>query len=144
MTAWFFVCTQPCSTTMFGVPFPLPTPQGAGIGNSVTSLRSRFEGCATEPSGQGVQSANLVRKECQPARVATRLESEAAPPHDSIFRDEGHLPAMVWLTGDYARWNGCMYMNNWIVCLLFGGIKPHFSQTNSCLNRLVHNRNRGQ
>ncbi len=43
-----FVCVQPDSTTLFGVPFPLrvPTPQGAGIGNSRTSLRPRFKGCA--------------------------------------------------------------------------------------------------
>ncbi len=39
-----FVCVQPYSTTLFGVPFPLPTPQGAGIGNSGTSPRPRFEG----------------------------------------------------------------------------------------------------
>ena len=38
------------------------------------------------------------------ARVATRPESQAAPPHNSIFRDDCHLPAMVRLTGGYARW----------------------------------------
>ncbi len=26
-----FVCVQPCPTTLFGLPFPLPTPQGAGV-----------------------------------------------------------------------------------------------------------------
>jgi hypothetical protein len=34
-----FVCVQPYSTTLFGVPFPLPTPQGAEIGSSVTCPR---------------------------------------------------------------------------------------------------------
>jgi hypothetical protein len=47
------------------MPFPLPTPQGAGIGNSGTSPRPRFEGCARQPSGQRATSANLFRKECQ-------------------------------------------------------------------------------
>ncbi len=59
------MCVQPCSTTLFGVPFPLPTAQGAGIGNSGTIPRPRFEGCAEQPSGQEAHSANLFRKECQ-------------------------------------------------------------------------------
>ncbi len=63
-----------------GVPFPLIIPQGAGIGNSRTSLRPRFEGCAQarQPSGQEAHSEDLFRKECQGCR---RLESQAAPPH---------------------------------------------------------------
>ncbi len=47
------------------MPFPLPTPQGAGIGNLGTSPRPRFEGCARQPSGQEAHSENLFRKECQ-------------------------------------------------------------------------------
>ncbi len=59
-----FVCVQP-STKLFGMPFPLPTPQlepeDAGIGNSGTSPRPRFEGCARQPSGQEATLANLFR-----------------------------------------------------------------------------------
>ena len=74
-----FVCVQPYSTTLFGVPFPLPTPQGAGIGNSGTSPRPRFEGCARQPSGQEAHSANLFRKECQGCNEARKLSCPA--PH---------------------------------------------------------------
>jgi hypothetical protein len=72
-----FVCVQPYSTTLFGVPFPLPTPQGAGIGNSRTSPRPRFESCARQPSGQEAHSANLFRKECQRCNEARRLWTKA-------------------------------------------------------------------
>ena len=80
-----FVCAQPCSTTLFGVPFPLPTPQGAGIGNSGTSPRPRFESCARQPSGHRATSANLFRKECQvcnearkPSCPASHIQSSGA------------------------------------------------------------------
>jgi hypothetical protein len=91
-----FVCVQPCSTTLFGVPFPLPTPQGAGIGNSGTSPRPRFEGCARQPSGQKAHSANLFRKECQGCNEARKPSCPApqlnlprrlsSPSHDSADR----------------------------------------------------------
>jgi hypothetical protein len=67
-----FVCVQPCSTTLFGLPFPLPTPQGAGISSSGSSPRPRFEGCARHPSGQEAKSANLFRKECQGCNEARK------------------------------------------------------------------------
>ncbi len=73
-----FVCVQPYSNTLFGVPFPLPTPPGAGIGNSGTSPRPGFESCARQPSGQEATSANLFRKECQGCNEA-RKPSCAAP-----------------------------------------------------------------
>ncbi len=68
-----FLCVQPYTTALFGVPFPLATPQGTGIGNLGTSPRPRFEGCARQPSGQE-NSANL-------SRVAMKPECKAAPPH---------------------------------------------------------------
>ncbi len=37
------------------------------------------------------------------SRVATRPESQAAPSHTSIFRDDCHLLAMARLTSSYAR-----------------------------------------
>jgi hypothetical protein len=94
-----FVCVQPDSTTLFWVPFPLPTPQGAGIGNSGTSPRPRFEGCATQPSGQEATSANLFRKECQGCNEARKPSCPA--PQFNLPRN-CHLPAMVRLTGGYA------------------------------------------
>ncbi len=48
-----------------GCPFPSPHRKGAGIGDSGTSPRPRFEGCARQPSGQEATWANLSRKECQ-------------------------------------------------------------------------------
>ncbi len=84
----------------FGVPFPLPTPQGAGIGNSGTSPRPRFESCARHPSGQEANSANLFRKDCQGCNEARKPICPA--PH-SIFRDDCHLPTMTRLTGGCAR-----------------------------------------
>ena len=54
------------------MPFPLPTPQGAGIGNSGTSPRPIFEGCARQPSGQEATSANLFRRECQGCNEARK------------------------------------------------------------------------
>ncbi len=61
-----------------GSPFPSPHLKGAGIGNSGTSPRPRFEGCARQPSGQEARSANLFRKDCQGCNEA-RKPSCTAP-----------------------------------------------------------------
>jgi hypothetical protein len=63
-----------------GCPFSPPTPQGAEIGNSGTSLRLRFKGCARQPSGHPERRIGLTYSE-RSARVATRPESQAAPSH---------------------------------------------------------------
>jgi hypothetical protein len=65
-----FVCVQPYSTTLLGVPFPFPTSQGRWDGteltempeNLQTSLRPRFKGCARQHSGQDPISATLFGK----------------------------------------------------------------------------------
>jgi hypothetical protein len=100
-----FVYVQPYSTTLFGVPFPFPTPQGAGIGNSGRCPRPRFEGCAWQPSGQEAHSANLFRKECQGCSEARKPSCPAT----QIQSSEAILTSRPWfaaarLTGGYARW----------------------------------------
>ena len=99
ITLCIFVCVQPYSTTLFGVPFPLPTPQGAGIGNSGTSPRPRFEGCARQPSGHEATSANLFRKECQGCNEARKpscpapqftLPRRLSPPSQSAVSNTGY------------------------------------------------------
>ncbi len=67
-----FSCACTLSSTLIGVPFPLPTPQGAGIGNSGTFRRPRFEGFARQLSEQEAHSANLIRKECQGGNKARK------------------------------------------------------------------------
>ena len=78
-----------------GCPFPSPHLKGAGIGNSGTSPRPRFEGCTRQPSGQEAHSANLFRKECQGCNEARKPSCPApqfnlprrlsAPSHGSAF-----------------------------------------------------------
>ena len=67
-----FVSVQPFSTTLFGVPFPLPTPQG----------RRDSQGNTQDME---TTSANLFRKDCQgrsetrrPSRPASRIQSSEA------------------------------------------------------------------
>ncbi len=91
-----FVCVQPHSTTLFGVPFPLPThptPQGAGIGDSGTSPRPRFESCARQSSGHEATSANLFRNECQVCNEARKPSCPA--PH--IQSSETIVTSQPWL-----------------------------------------------
>jgi hypothetical protein len=95
-----FVCVQLYSTTLFGVPFPLPTPQGAGIGNSGTSPRPRFEIGNPQDKWQLRQTYSE-----RSTRVATRPESKIAPPHKLNLPRRLSPPshaAMVRLTGGYA------------------------------------------
>jgi hypothetical protein len=92
-----FVCAQPYSTTLSGVPFPLPKPQGIGmIGNSGTCPRPRFEGCARQHSGQEATSANLFREGVLGLQRGPRAKLPRQS--NSIFRDDCHLPAMIRLT----------------------------------------------
>ncbi len=48
-----FVCVQPFSTTLFGLPFPLPHLKAAGIRNSGPYTCARFVCCATQHPGHG-------------------------------------------------------------------------------------------
>jgi hypothetical protein len=89
-----FVCVQPYSKILFGVPFPLPTPQGAGIGNSGT--------CPRPKAALGDPQDKRQRRQTysgRSARVATRAESQAVLP--LIFNRPKWLPfpAMIRLTG---------------------------------------------
>jgi hypothetical protein len=83
----FFVCVQLYSTTLFGVPFPLPTPQVAGIGNSGTSPRPRFEGSARQPSGQRALQIKqwLLSKyfRVHAAFIDHTVQNTLSPPHNS-------------------------------------------------------------
>ncbi len=64
--ALIFVCVQPFDHTVRGALSPVHTSRtAAGIGNSGTFLKPRFEGCARQPPGQEAHSANIFRKECK-------------------------------------------------------------------------------
>jgi hypothetical protein len=97
----YFRFREPCSTILFGVPLPLLTPQGAGIGNSGIYARDRDSMAAQD----NPQDKRHIRQTYsgRSARVASRPESQAAPPHNSNFRDDCHLPVMIRLTGGYSR-----------------------------------------
>jgi hypothetical protein len=81
-----FVSVQPFSTTLFGVPFPLLTPQGRRDSQlrTMPECEIRMLRKAT-PRDMEATSANLLRKECQdcsearrPSRTAPRFQSSGA------------------------------------------------------------------
>ena len=65
ITRLFLVGVQPFATTAFGVPIPLPTPQGRRAQQLKTRPECWIRGLH-EASTQGIEatSANLFRKEC--------------------------------------------------------------------------------
>ena len=97
---------QPFDHTVRGALSPPHTSRALG---SATQGHARDRdlraalGCARQRSGQEAHSGRSTM-------VATRPESQAAPPHNSIFQDDCHLPAMVLLTGGYARQEARCYM----------------------------------
>jgi hypothetical protein len=97
-----FVCVQPYSTTLFGVPFLLPTSQALGSATQGQARDRDSRAALGKPQDKRhVRQTYLGRS----ARVATRPESQVAPPHtDSIFRDDCQLPAIILLTSGYSRW----------------------------------------
>ncbi len=116
------------STTLFGVTIPLPTPQGRwdrqfspGLvrDRSRAEIRGPQSWRDRQPSGQEAHSAALFRKEYQVCNEA-RKTSCLAP--YSIFRSDCHLPAMIRLTGGYAR-SAAYYM------LFIAAMHPTISKT---------------
>ena len=90
----FLVGVQPFVTTLFGVPIPLPTPQGRRALQLKTRPECWIRGLH-EASTQGVEaaSANLFRKEClgmqrSPKAMQLRLSNIDLPECDC------HLPTM--------------------------------------------------
>ncbi len=74
-----FVSVQPSSTTLFRVPFPLPTPQGRWDSQLRTMPEREFRMLrkATPRTWRPLWQTYLGRS----ARVAARPEGQAAPPH---------------------------------------------------------------
>ncbi len=74
-----FVSVQPSSTTLFGVPFPLPTPQGRRDSHLRTTPEREFRMLrkATPRTWRPLWQTSYGRS----ARVAARPEGQAAPPH---------------------------------------------------------------
>jgi hypothetical protein len=97
-----FVSVQPSSIALFGVSFPLPTPQGRRDSQLRTMPRARVSDAA-QGNTQDTEAtlANLLRRECQgcsearrPSRPASRIQSSGA-----------FVTSQPWiqLTGGYAR-----------------------------------------
>ncbi len=94
-----------------GCHFPSPHLKGAGIGNSGTSPRPRFEGCTRQPSGKGI-----FGKTIQEGVPGLQRGPKAKQPRPTylIIRDDCHLPAMVRLcyrlTSSHARRPSCLHI----------------------------------
>jgi hypothetical protein len=83
-----------------GCPFPSPDLKALGSATQGQARDRDSRASLGNPQDKRhIRQTNSGRS----ARVATRPESQAAPPHNSIFRDDCHRPAMVRLTGGYAR-----------------------------------------
>ncbi len=85
-----------------GCPSPLPTPQGAGIGNSGTCPRPSFEGLRQAALGTRGHFGKPIQEGVPGLQRGPRAKSP--PATNSIFRSNSHLPAMVRPTGGSARW----------------------------------------
>ncbi len=99
-----FVSVQPSSTTLFRVPFPLPTSQGRRDSQLRTRPQReiRMLRNATPRTWRPLRQTYLLRKECQgcsetrrPSRPAPRIQSSGA-----IVTSQ----PWILLTGGYARW----------------------------------------
>ena len=81
---------------------PFPSPHLKALGSATQGQARDRDSRAALGNPQDMRQLRQTYSG-RSARVATRPESQAAPPHNSIFRDDCHLPAMVRLTGGYAR-----------------------------------------
>ncbi len=99
-TVYFRVRAALFDHTVWGA-LPLPTPQ-------IRALETAAQGYARDRGSRAaIDNPKDMRQLRQThsrrsARVVTRPESQAAPPHDSIFQDD-YLPAMTRLTGGGSR-----------------------------------------
>ncbi len=98
--ACIFMYMQHDSTTVFGVPIPSQHLKALG---SATQGHARDRDSRAALVGNPQDKRQLQQTYSgRSARVATRPKSQAAPPYNSIFQDDCHLPAMTRLTGGYA------------------------------------------
>ncbi len=100
--AAIFVSVQPTSTTLFGVPFPLPTPQGRRDSHlrTLPKREIRMLRKATPRTWRPLRQIYQGRS----ARVAARPEGQAAP-SPRIQSSGAIVTSQPWIqmTGGYAR-----------------------------------------
>jgi hypothetical protein len=107
-----FVCVQPHSTTLFWVPFPHPTPQEHWDWQLRDKLETEIRGlCQATLRTRGTFGKPIQEGVPEFQRGP---KTKLPRPTNSIFRDDRHLPAMVRLTGGYAR---CVKYLTWTLLI---------------------------